>query len=334
MTNKYRFNSFFLGLFAIVFILMLNHQLFAESVFLKDGSIIEGKILKENDLRIEIQTEKGELENINRKNVIRTLYHTKYKIKKLIKKNDGKEIGAYIVDEDVDKCVCRLTLDSSIEMIISKDDIDSISRYKDPSEIKDNKNNIIEAETKKNETEKTVPEKQDNKTEKEKKVTGKNKERKETENDSDNLHGYYLRGIVPGLGQYYSGYNNKAALFGLSFLGSMSWMVVSSINYSKSRDKYHSLTSSNSDSEFDSAYNKAHKDGIIALVSLITTASIYTLNWIDIIYFSKPQITEMPSFLHQDNLYVNMDVHPDYRGDESAFNSNSLYFDLNFTIRY
>ena len=214
-------------------------------------------------------------------------------------------------------------------MTISKDDIDSISRYKDPSEIKDKKINIDEVESKKNETEiklndKTVPEK----------VDKKNNNIKEPENVSDNLRGYYMRGFAPGWAQYYSGYNRKGALFGLSFLGSMSWLVISNNNYSKSRDKYHSLTSSDSDSEFDSAFNKAHKDGIIALVSVITTTSIYALNWIDVIWFSKPQMSEISSFLHQDNLYVNMDIHPDYRDDQSGFDPNGLHVGLNFGIRF
>jgi hypothetical protein len=59
---------------------------YAESVFLKSGSIIEGKIIKEDDLSIDIRTETGEKRTIQRKEVIRTLYHTKYKERKVIKK--------------------------------------------------------------------------------------------------------------------------------------------------------------------------------------------------------------------------------------------------------
>lgn len=252
---------------AFTIFMLFTASLFAESVFLKDGSIVEGKIVKEDDLKIDLQLSDGVVREIERANIIRTLYHGKYKDKKFINRNDGTELEAYIIDEDAEFYIIRKDLQSSVEIKIAKDEVRIISKER-----------IIEQYN--------VP------------------------------AGYYLRGIVPGWGQVYSGHEVKGTIFAISFLGSATWAIIANINYKKSKDKYNTLTLENTEEEFDRAYNKEKKDGKIALVSIITTSVIYALNWGDIVFFSKPESDKSLSIYRYGDFYVNVNLLPDYKNYE------------------
>jgi hypothetical protein len=103
---------------------------FAESVFLKNGKIIEGKIISESDRDFEIVLDNGKHLSIRRKDVIRTLSRDDYRQKKYLNRMDGTTLGVYIVDEDNESYTYRLELDSPGEVKISKSSVDSISRQK------------------------------------------------------------------------------------------------------------------------------------------------------------------------------------------------------------
>jgi hypothetical protein len=111
-------------------ILFLNTLSFGESVFLKDGNILEGKISKENDKKITIILTADETREVDRKDIIRTVYHSNYKDKKYLTKMDGTVLEVYIVDEDKAGYTYRLNLDSADEIRIAKDDVDGISKRK------------------------------------------------------------------------------------------------------------------------------------------------------------------------------------------------------------
>jgi len=121
--------------YLVAVVLFVPYILYAESVFLKDGNIIEGSIQKEDDLNIEIQILSGEIQLISRENIIRTLYHGKYKEKKFLNMNDGREFEAYIIDEDAEFYIVRKELKSSVEIKIAKDEVKSISRDRIPKAI-------------------------------------------------------------------------------------------------------------------------------------------------------------------------------------------------------
>jgi hypothetical protein len=112
--------------------LLLPCSLSAESVFLKNGDIIEGMILKETGSSIEINMSDKNTRKIARSDVIRILYHGNYKNRKYLTKTDGTVIEVYIVDEDAKGYTYRISLNSPLEKYISKDDVDSISRKKVP----------------------------------------------------------------------------------------------------------------------------------------------------------------------------------------------------------
>lgn len=114
----------------LLLLFSLNTLSFGESIFLKDGNILEGKISKENDKKITITLSEDETREIDRKDIIRTVYHSNYKDKRYLTKMDGTVIEVYIVDEDKTGYIYRVKLDSPDEVRISKDEVDGISKRK------------------------------------------------------------------------------------------------------------------------------------------------------------------------------------------------------------
>ena len=112
----------------IIWVLLLSPISAAESLFIKDGSIIEGKVLSETDDVIIIKLTNGTQRKIKRLNIIRTLYHNNYKQQVYITMNGGNVVQAYIVDENSESYTYRLDLNSTDEVIVSKTDIESISK--------------------------------------------------------------------------------------------------------------------------------------------------------------------------------------------------------------
>lgn len=258
--------------------------LYAESVFLKDGSIVEGKIVKEDDLKITVQISSGEIREISRENILRTNYQVSYKEKKFIKKNDGTEIEGYFVDEDSISFTYREKLNLPDEIKIRKDEIRSISKER-----------IIE--------------------------------------QYDPPAGYYLRGIVPGWGQFYSGHYIKSSILGVSFIGSAVWGVKANMQYSKSKKDYESLPAGTTQAELDSAFNQSAKDGKFALLSILTASFIYALNWVDIILLSKPESDNI-SMARYGEVYVNLNIIPEYPDFEFIDNSKDLKAEVAVSVRF
>lgn len=102
--------------------------LYAESIFLKDGSIIEGEIVRENDRAMDIRLQDGAIKTIQRKDILRTLISTRYKTKMYIMMNDKTVLSAYIVEEDADHYICRTDLQSPDEFSIRKDAVLLLSK--------------------------------------------------------------------------------------------------------------------------------------------------------------------------------------------------------------
>lgn len=102
----------------------------AESVFLKNGRILEGKIAAESDRSIDLLLPGGTRTTIPRAEVLRTLYHDNYKQKRYIYKTDGTTIEAHIVDENSESYTCRTDLNSPVETWIRKSDVETLSKRK------------------------------------------------------------------------------------------------------------------------------------------------------------------------------------------------------------
>lgn len=105
--------------------------------------------------------------------------------------------------------------------------------------------------------------------------------------EPDNIN-YYLRGIVPGWAQWYSGKNTNAFIFGTAFLLSGAYTGFAIYDFRKKRQEYEDLpVGGESLSENEEAYNKSEQAMKRAKYSLYTTMAIYIINWLDIIFFSR-----------------------------------------------
>ncbi|MEW6528043.1 MAG: hypothetical protein AB1444_15410 [Spirochaetota bacterium] len=119
--------------FVLVMCVLLGIELmvslaFAESIFLKDGSIIEGDIVKETDKAMDVKLPDGKKMTIQRKDILRTLVSTSYKTKMYIMKNDKTVVPVYIVEEDNERYVCRKELQSAEEFVVLKEDVMFVSK--------------------------------------------------------------------------------------------------------------------------------------------------------------------------------------------------------------
>jgi len=107
----------------------LTSQLFAEFIFLKDGKIIEGEIVKESDKEISLkEKESGKAVQIPRKNIMRVSYGELDKEKVYVYKNDGSIYEGFQVDENKFAYTFRKDLYKPAEIQIPKKKIKTISK--------------------------------------------------------------------------------------------------------------------------------------------------------------------------------------------------------------
>jgi hypothetical protein len=117
---------------AVLLSLCSQVALHAESVFLKDGKIVDGTIVQESDAKITLEDVNNIKKEYQRKDIIRILFHGDFKDKRFMTKMDGTVLQVHVVDENRTSYTYRLVLDSAEEVTISKDDVDSISKRKIP----------------------------------------------------------------------------------------------------------------------------------------------------------------------------------------------------------
>ena len=109
--------------------------LHAEFIFLKDGSIIDGQIIKDAPASITVRDKEKKVKTIPRNNIMRILY-TELKMGKVyIQKRDGESIVAFIVDEDRNTYTIRTNRYKPLEIILKRIDILFIAE-KNPSGLK------------------------------------------------------------------------------------------------------------------------------------------------------------------------------------------------------
>ncbi len=127
--------------------------------------------------------------------------------------------------------------------------------------------------------------------------------------------GYYLRGIVPGWGQLYSGHDTKGYAIGGTFVAAAAFFGWSFMNFNAKKADYDDLGPGLAQSEYDSKYDAYKQASTIAYAALGVLGAVYLYNWIDIIFFSKPRFTAMsqPGLYFDDNNFVTMNAGYDYR---------------------
>ncbi len=120
---------FLCGLLIAVF----SSTVFSESVFLKNGSIVEGVITSENDTQITLGSPSGGKNIIQRSDILRILVHKRYMDRIYLTRTDGYTYEGFIVNEDNSKITLRTSLDLLKEINVPRDAVETISRKK-PSE--------------------------------------------------------------------------------------------------------------------------------------------------------------------------------------------------------
>lgn len=115
-------------IFTAIFIFFSIHSLsFSESIFLKNGNIVEGKIIKDTDQSVTVRLKSKKTKTYPRRNLIRILFTETYKEKKYIYKKDGSLIEGYIVFEEDASYIVRRDLSKDIEIKILKKEIKTLS---------------------------------------------------------------------------------------------------------------------------------------------------------------------------------------------------------------
>jgi len=105
----------------------LQSTALAESIFLKDGSILEGKLQGENESAYTVALPNGIKAEIPRSSVLRVVRGEEYKRQVYIYKKDGTELRAHIVFEDNDAYTVRKQIHNADEILVRKSDVREIS---------------------------------------------------------------------------------------------------------------------------------------------------------------------------------------------------------------
>jgi hypothetical protein len=131
MKNIIKLKIFSLEIYFGLILFFSPGFLHAEILFLKDGSVLYGTIIKETDTHITFTIKKKKVEkSYKRKDVLRVRYDDTELKTKFIYKKDGTFIKGFIVDEDAEKILIRENLYKMKEIPIQRMQISSISDKK------------------------------------------------------------------------------------------------------------------------------------------------------------------------------------------------------------
>lgn len=129
--NLYITNKFLLTAILILSTLFIvQSEARAESLFLRDGSIIDGKIASENAGVIILKVQNGTKKTIKKDNLIRIVYSNEFRRSTRLSLYDGTLLDGFIVDEDADRYIVRKMLTSKEETIVLKNEVEFIERAK------------------------------------------------------------------------------------------------------------------------------------------------------------------------------------------------------------
>jgi TM2 domain-containing membrane protein YozV len=141
--------------------------------------------------------------------------------------------------------------------------------------------------------------------------------------------GYFLRGIVPGWGQFYSGHNIKGWIFGGVFVATLAGTIVSVNKYNTAKKEYEDLGPGLPQSEYDSKFDAYKSAGGGAKLFLILFSAGYIVNWVDIAFFSRPDFSGQANLMNfdRDTQFTFNSYNKSYPYKETAFDAGmSLRF--------
>ncbi|MBN1499743.1 MAG: fibronectin type III domain-containing protein [Spirochaetes bacterium] len=108
---------------SMLILFFMVSSLSAEVVFLTDGSILKGEIIKEGIATITIRSSETKIYEINRNTILRIFYGELRLDKIFVQKRDGNSFTAYKVDEDRDNYTFRTQLKVNEEFNLKKSDV-------------------------------------------------------------------------------------------------------------------------------------------------------------------------------------------------------------------
>jgi len=122
---------------AILFLMMISFSSTgnAEYIFKKDGSIIKGTIVADDPVSISLKKENGTFEQINRKDIMRTIYTDLYLGKVYARLTSGEVVEGVQVDEDRDNYFFRKDVTKPEEFAIPRRKVMFIART-NPTDLK------------------------------------------------------------------------------------------------------------------------------------------------------------------------------------------------------
>ena len=124
------FQSILIVLAALSLTVFAN--LSADYIYLKDGSIIHGKLLKDGKDSISVRDKDNRVRIIKRSDVMRINFTEMVIGKVYVQKRDGTSLTAYLVEQDQINYIFRMDLLKADEISISRKDILFIAE-KNPS---------------------------------------------------------------------------------------------------------------------------------------------------------------------------------------------------------
>jgi len=124
-------------------------------------------------------------------------------------------------------------------------------------------------------------------------ITGKRKSELLAGLEDRTMSGYYMRGIIPGWGQFYAGRSLKGWLYLGGFMITAGAAFFTFVSYQDQKDEYDNLGPQDSQEEFDSKYKDAHDRGETAGYAFGIFLTFYIINWIDIIFLSRPSFGDI-----------------------------------------
>lgn len=101
------------------------------------------------------------------------------------------------------------------------------------------------------------------------------------------MTGYYLRGIVPGWGQYYGGYRMKGYAFFGAFVLAGAFMGYAIYDFNAKRSEYEDMRSGTA-SEFEEKHAAAGDAAAVGKISVGIFAAVYIAHWVDMLFFTRP----------------------------------------------
>lgn len=119
--------------------------------------------------------------------------------------------------------------------------------------------------------------------------------------------GYYLRGIVPGWGQFYADRTIKGYIFLGAFIFTAGFTGYSIYDFYQKKSAYDE--SGLSQSEYNSRWDKYQKAADLTLYSAVAFGAVYVINWVDLLFFSKPDFNNTSVSLFNDSSrFISFDI--------------------------